>query len=113
MENNETKIGTWDNMDTGERKPKVEFELNKPEIVTIECEEPREIPWEDSAFYVFDVTHNGEDKCISTSAWTLMRGLKAISPRKGKTLTIVKELLNGRQSYKVTEGAVIPEEKVE
>lgn len=112
-ENQKTKLGTWASMDTGERRPNVEFDMNKPQVVTIEVDEPREIPWEDGAFYIFDCKHNGEEKCIKTSAFTLLRGLKQHEPLKGKTLTIVKEIVSGKQVYKVSEGNFIPEERVE
>jgi len=108
-ENQKTQSGTWDNIETGERKPKVEFELNKEVVVTIMCDEPREIPWEDGVFYIFEVTHEGEDKVISTSAWTLLRGLKERMPLKGKTLRIVKEMVKGKQTFRVESN----EEKVE
>lgn len=104
MENNENQKlnqGTWDSIDTGERKPKVEFELNKEQIVTMKCAGPREIQWEDGVFYLFDVMHNGEDKVISTSAWTLLRGLKEQMPFEGKTFRIIKEMVKGKQFYKV------------
>ena len=98
------KEGAWDKLITDiERKPKLKFEFEKTEVVTMKTEEPREIEWEDSVFYIFDVVHQGVDKVITTSAWSLLRGIKCFEPLKGKTLRITKRMLKGKQVYIVEE----------
>ena|SRR3990167_2333118 len=100
---NKPKAGSWDNLSltSPERKPKVKFEINKPVIITLTVDSPREIFWEDSTFYVFECTEGGEERSLSTSAWSLLRGLKAYEPLNGKTLRITKEMIKGKQNYKV------------
>ena len=96
-------MGTWENISTAvfEKKPSVEFEINIPQIVTMQCDKPREINWEGGVFYVFDVSHKGENKSIKTSAWSLIRGLKAQEPLNGRTLKIEKKMIKGKQAYVV------------
>ena len=105
MENVETKKpqeGAWNKMMTDEeRKPKVKFEFDQTQVIVMQCDEPREIEWEDSVFYVFDVMHNGEEKVITTSAWSLLRDLKCFEPLKGKTLKITKRMIKNKQTYVV------------
>ena len=97
------QAGAWANMSNAEdRRLKVDFkEFDKARIVTFQNNNPKEIPWEDGVFYVFDVIHNGEEKTVSTSAWSLLRGLKEHEPLEGKTLKITKYMENGKQAYKV------------
>lgn len=98
---NKPMQGTWDNI-MSMTQPKLKFEkFNTPELVTIDCIKPREVIWDDAVFYVFDVIHNGEKKQMSTSAWTLLKGIKTFEPIKGKTLRITKKMLNGKQIYTV------------
>jgi hypothetical protein len=111
-EKNESSLqsGTWNNINLEEKREKIKFEFDKPVEVTMQSQQPREIPWETGVFYVFDVLYEGEEKCITTSAWTLLRGLKTFEPLEGKRLTITKMMDKGKQVYKVEEQG---EEKVE
>jgi len=106
MEINETNkltAGTWANMLTeeAEKKDKVEFEINKPQVVIMKCSKPREIQWDTGVFYVFDVEHEEKDKAIVTSAWTLLKGLKNQEPFEGIVLEITKVMDKGKQTFKV------------
>jgi len=97
------KSGTWETLDNStERREDIKFEIDKPIKVTMQGD-PREIPWEDSVFYVFDVLFEGTERCIKTSAWTLLRGLKNVIPLTNKRLVILKTMENGKQTYKVEE----------
>lgn len=101
---NQMPLGTWGKLSTidTERLPKVIFEINIPVKVTFKTDEPHEFTGNDGgAFYIFDVKEGEVDKVISTSAWTLLRGIKANAPLTGKTLEIVKKLVKGKQNYEV------------
>ena len=68
------QIGTWDKMPTEEqeRKPKVEFEVDKPkELIFIE-NEPMEFSGDNGAYYLFKIIEDGEEKVLMTSAWSLL-----------------------------------------
>ncbi|MAG02336.1 hypothetical protein CMI42_03285 [Candidatus Pacearchaeota archaeon] len=97
------QLGAWDKLPTTEieRKPKVEFEIDKPVEVTFIGDEPVELTGSEGVYYLFHAKENGEEKVIMTSAWTLLRALKIQGPLKDKTLTIVKTMVNGKQQYNV------------
>jgi len=97
------QTGTWAKLPTEkiELKPKVVFDVNIPVVVTFKENEPREYQGETNAYYVFDVIIDKEDKAIVTSAWTLLRELKILTPLKGKTVKITKKLLKGKQNFEV------------
>lgn len=96
-------LGTWDKLPTVEveRKPKVVFDVNIPVTVTFLTDSPREYMGDTGAYYVFDVKIDNEEKAIVTSAWTLMRSLKVLSPLKGKKVQITKKLVKGKQNFEV------------
>lgn len=106
-ETNKPQKGSWGNISTDEsdKKPKVEFEMNKEVIVSFgnEFVEPREYPNQnsDGVFYVFDVKQNGEEKVIMTSAWTLLKGLKTLGNLADKNVSIKKIMKDGKQTYEV------------
>lgn len=97
------QLGTWDNLPTEEteRKPKVEFEVDNPVDVIFTEDKPVELMGDKGAYYLFHVKVDGEEKVIMSSAWTLLRALKIQSPLKDKTLTITKNIVNGKQHYNV------------
>ena len=98
-------LGTWGKMSTtdAERLPKISFDVNIPVVVEFLEEDPAEFTGDDGgAFYVFNVKVGNELKVISTSAWTLLRGIKTMSPIKGKKAEIVKKLIKGKQTFEVT-----------
>jgi len=96
-------LGTWEKLPTEEveRKPKISFEINIPVKVTFLLDEPREYQGDNGAYYVFDVMHENEEKVVMTSAWTLLRALKVLTPLKSKEVTIVKKLVKGKQTFEV------------
>ena len=97
--------GTWDNLKTGdfEKKPKVTFEVNIPVLIEFKEDKPVEMPSQDGGvYYMFEVVANGTDTVIQTSAWTLLRGIKALEPLKGKKVSITKKLIKGKQHFEVT-----------
>lgn len=102
---NNPTIGTWDKIETAEteRKPKVEFEMNKPSTVVFKESEPKEFSGDNGAYYIFDVKEDDEDKVIMTSAWTLLRALKKLSPLKDKKVEIVKKIDNNKQHFEAKE----------
>ena len=97
-------LGTWDKLptETIERKPKVSFDVNIPVEVVFSTDAPREYMGDTGAYYVFEVKVAGEDRAIVTSAWTLLRALKTLSPLKNKKVKIVKKLVKGKQGFEVT-----------
>jgi len=105
-ETNKLTAGTWATLKTGDfdKKPKVSFEVNIPVIVQFKEDEPIEMVGQDGGvYYMFEVIVNGQDTIIQTSAWTLLRALKALVPLKGKKVTITKKLEKGKQHFEVIE----------
>ena len=106
---NKPTEGTYGNMTpSGERKPKVEFILDKSAEVFFakDFERPTEFPSNQdkgSVYYLFNCTHDGEEKIFMTSAWSLLQGLKNIEPLAGKTILITKDMKDGKQHYSVEE----------
>lgn len=100
---NQMPLGIWDKLPTEEviRKPKINFEVNIPIEVQFLTDTPREYQSETGAYYVFEIKVNGEDRAIVTSAWTLLRALKTLTPMKNKKAKIVKRLLKGKQGFEV------------
>ena len=96
-------LGTWDKLPTEEieRKPKVSFDINIPVKVKFLKDAPREYQGDNGVYYVFDVFSDGEEKVVMTSAWTLLRALKSLSPLTGKEVTITKKLFKGKQTFEV------------
>jgi hypothetical protein len=104
MEGKKPTEGTWEKMTkSGDKKPRIKFEFDHPVAVLLQCNEPREINWEDSVFYVFDVLCNGNEMAVVTSSWSLLRGLKNFEPLFGKSILITKKMVKGRQLYEVKE----------
>jgi len=104
-ENNQMQMGTWDKLATEEieRKPKVEFEVGKQREVIFLDDSPQEFNGDTGAYYLFNVEESGEQKVIMTSAWTLLRGIKTLSPLKGKRAVITKVMESGKQKFVVEE----------
>ena len=105
MENkNVMPLGTWDKMPSEniERRPKINFEVNIPVEVQFLTDTPKEYPSETGGvYYVFNVKIGEEEKVIVTSAWTLLRALKTLTPMKNKKAKIVKRLIKGKQGFEV------------
>jgi len=103
---NKPTKGTWDRLgETDENR--ISFEINIPYKVTFLTDIPEEIPstiGENEVYYKFLVEFEGNKEAyFNSSAWTLLGALKERIPLKGKTLTIVKKLVKGRQSFEVKE----------
>ena len=96
-------LGVWEKLPTEkiEQKPRITFEVNIPVVATFMSDNPREFQGETGAYYIFDIKVNGEDKVIMTSAWTLLRALKANTPLKNKTFKITKKLSKGKQGFEI------------
>lgn len=112
MEENEItkkpQEGTWKDMQpSSERKPKVEFEINKSVKVSFapDFTNPLEYTSQDkeSVYYRFDCIQEGEEKVFLTSAWSLLKGLKDLEPLINKTVLITKDMKDGKQHYSVEE----------
>lgn len=96
--------GFWDNMDTEcSIRPNIRFEINVPVEVIMQSENPREIEYNDSVFYVFDVICKNEELSIATSSWSLLKGLKKLEPIVDKRFRIVKKMIKGKQTFEVEE----------
>lgn len=91
--------GMWDKL--GEPDPnQIKFELSKPVVVVLRDDKPYEVQWNDGVYYKF---HTTDDKFFNTSAITLLFALKKLSPLKGKKVSIIKKIVNGRQVYDAIE----------
>lgn len=103
---NKPQAGAWANMSNEqfERKEKIAFEVDKP-IEVLFTNEPTEYQSLDKTgvFYNFPVKSLGEEKIIQTSAWTLLRALKAFVPLVGKKLIITKRFVKGKHLFEVVE----------
>jgi len=72
---NKPQQGEWDKMTpSSERKPKVEFEINKSVKVSFAADfsSPREYNSIDGkgVYYLFECTEEGEEKVFLASAWS-------------------------------------------
>ena len=111
---NKPQQGEWDKMvPSSERKPKVEFEINKSSKVSFNANfmSPREYNSTESkgVYYLFDCVEDGEEKVFLTAAWSLLQGLKNVGHLAGKTVLIKKDMKEGKQHYSVEE---VPENEV-
>lgn len=103
------KEGTWDEMQpSSERKPKVEFEMNKSVKVSFKSDFTKPFEYtsqvdKESVYYLFNCVQDGEDKVFLTSAWSLLKSLKDLEPLAGKTVVILKGMKEGKQNYSVEE----------
>lgn len=97
----------WDSLspDLADLPPKLVFSVNQPVEVEFpsDFDKPMEFDSENGKYCVFNVKHKGEDVRITTSAWTLLAGLKKLSPLAGKKITICKAMENGKQRFVVEE----------
>jgi len=115
---NKPTEGTYENMTpSGERKPKVEFVFNKSVELSFATDYEKPVEFKSSqdkgsVYYLFNCTHEGEEKVFLTSAWSLMQGLKDIEPLAGKTILVTKDMKDGKQHYSVEEVEKEEEDKV-
>jgi len=115
---NKPQEGTWNDMTpTGERKPKIEFEIGKSVEVTFspDFEKPRELPSSGKGvYYIFDCIYKGEEYIFMTAAWSMLQGLKNAEPLRGKTVVISKSMKDGKQHYEVEDlsNPEVPVEKI-
>lgn len=100
--------GTWQNLNVSQ-VPKVKFEINIPQKISfplgVNGPEERESDYSEGVYYSFQVIHEGVEKVMNVSAWTLLKGLKENEPLAGKTLNIVLKVIKGKQQY-----LIVPEE---
>lgn len=106
----EAQKSLWDSVNPDKDiKPKVVFDFNIPVEVQfpVGFERPEEYPsqygdeGENKYYCVFPVMHQGDEAAIVTSAYSLLRGLKALEPLAGKTVKITKKMDKGKQQYVV------------
>lgn len=101
---NKPTKGTWDRLGEIDEN-RISFEINIPYKVTFLIDVPEEIPSvinENEVYYKFLVNFNGNKEAyFNSSAWTLLGALKEMAPLKGKTVTITKKLVKGKQSFEV------------
>jgi len=102
---NKPTKGTWDRLGAVDEN-KISFEVNIPYKVTFLTDNPEEIESNinlGDVYYRFPVEHEGNKaKYFDSSAWTLLSALKEYTPLKGKTATITKKLVKGKQYFEVT-----------
>jgi len=95
----------WDSVNTdNDLKPKIVFNFNEPVDVVFPSDfvKPEEYPsqyGDEKSYCVFKVIHKEEEGAIMTSAFSLLRGLKANEPLANKELTITLKMENGKQQY--------------
>lgn len=123
MENQQqTKLqpGAWAHMTAYKNREDIKWELDKGHTVTFIDDEPQELTnnTDQSVFYKFNVVEGGAEKSITTSAKTLLGGIKGLGdPLKGRSAIITKRTAGGKQWYEVVqwegEGTpAVPEETV-
>ena len=101
---------TWDEIQVGqyEKKPQVKvLNIGKEhgQKVIMLSDRPREIKYMkdgvEKKFFIFDVSQDKELKDFPTSSIPLLKELKAHEPIGGKEFLIYKEMVEGRQWFKV------------
>ncbi len=102
----EANNSLWDSVNpTASNDPKIVFEFNIPVVVTFPNDFTKPDEYESTysdqggKYCVFKVLHEGETSAIVTSAFSLLRGLKALEPLAGKSVKITKKLDKGKQQY--------------
>ena len=107
MENQSKMLtGTWEriNSENYDDKEKVKFEINITQRVVILNPNPKELIGEDGgAYYMFDIEQDKKPKVLQTSAWTLLKALKAANLREGMIIDITKRIKQGKQYFEVIE----------
>jgi len=102
---NKPTKGTWDRLGEIDEN-RISFEINIPYKVTFLTDTPEEIQStmsETEVYYKFPVEFEGnKEKYFNSSAWTLLGALKEIAPLKGKSVTIIKKLIKGKQTFEVS-----------
>ena len=104
-QSNKPTKGTWERLGTKDEN-RISFDVNISHTLTFLTDTPEEIDSTDSpgtVYYKFAVIEDGVEKNFTTSAWTLMGGLKEIMPLKDKTAVITKRLVKGKQLFEVIE----------
>jgi len=102
---NQPTLGTWETLPTEleDQKPKIDFEIGKEvEVIFLE-NEPKEMQGDTGAYYIFNVEQNKEPKVVMTSAWSLLKILKTLTPLAGKRVKIKKVMEKGRQHFEAEE----------
>lgn len=104
--NAKVQLGHWNKIEANDSKERIKFEINIPRTVVFTCAVPNERVGEDgSVYYSFDVEENKEAKVLNTSAFSLLRGLKALENTtgslNGKIAEITKVMIKGKQSFNV------------
>jgi hypothetical protein len=100
---NKPTKGTWARLGSKDEN-RISFDVNIAHKVTFLCNEPEEIESSENkeeVYYRFMVNEEGVEKYFTSSAWTLLSALKEKMPLEGKTLTITKKLVKGKQSFEV------------
>lgn len=94
-------LGLWDNIETEEFKelPKISFEVNVPQVMKFINNKPKENLGDDGLYCIFHVKQGGEEKVLMTSAITLLRELKKLSPLQDKYIQIEKKTFKGKNFF--------------
>lgn len=105
MTENQPQIGTWDKLPTEDtdRKPRITFDVDVSVSVKFDFDSPLEFKGENGAYYIFEVTELSDNtkKVIMTSAWTLLKELKKLTPLKNKNVKITKRTVGNKQNFEV------------
>lgn len=105
MMENQTQMqpGTWDRINT-ETRDKVKFDVNITQRVVVLNPIPKESVGDNGGvYYTFEIEQDKRQKVIQTSAWTLLKELKALNLKPGMTIDITKKLVKGKQLFEVKE----------
>lgn len=97
-----------------QKKPRLKWENNdESHSVVFKCHEPLTINMPDGKFFVFDVEENGEQKVITSSAWTMLRGIRSLGEDLfDKRAMITVHKIKGKTLYEVVDLDVVKEESV-
>lgn len=105
MEEAQSTEGIWENATAYPKK--VVFEIDKPVVITFPNDfvKPKEMPGSNGMkpFCIFDVLSGDkqEKSVIMTSSITMLRNFKTNMPLAGKSLTITKKNVGGKNFFYV------------
>lgn len=103
---NQLPLGTWDRIEaTDTSKEKIKFDINISRTLVFVSPDAQKHTGEDGrAYYSFEVEENKVSKVLNTSAWYLLRALKAVKGNgtlSGKLVKITKVMVKGKQTFNV------------
>jgi hypothetical protein len=105
-EKKKPQAGEWDNIKPYPERIKFVTDIPVKVEFSEDFDKPQELPNKDGngVFYVFPCKVVGADaeRCISTSSWTLLQGLRTKMPLSNKKLEITKKVVAGKNQFYIS-----------